>query len=149
MIEVLLTKEDWQNYACKRLIHEPYAVVYSVETKTQDKLISKMAGIISRNKGLKIAGIYYGGKKSKIENTDYDFFRVTPSVFLSLFYYADYCIVSSFHGTAFSVNFQKDFLTITPKKFNSRVGSNTVVGFIGKFSSFNNCSAFFSLTDIA
>ena len=92
-----------------------------METKTQDKLISKMAGIISRNKGLKIAGIYYGGKKSKIENTDYDFFRVTPSVFLSLFYYADYCIVSSFHGTAFSVNFQKDFLTITPKKFNSRV----------------------------
>lgn len=118
---LLLNKKAWENYACKRLIHEPYAVVYSVETKAQDKLISKMANIISQNKGLKIVGIYYGGKKNKIKNTDCDFFRVTPSVFLSLFYHADYCIVSSFHGTAFSINFQKDFLTITPKKFNSRV----------------------------
>lgn len=33
-----------------------------------------------------------------------------PSEFLSLFYNAEYIITNSFHGTAFSVNFNKPFL---------------------------------------
>lgn len=36
---------------------------------------------------------------------------------------AKFVIVSSFHGTAFSINFNKQFLTITPNRFNSRVNN--------------------------
>ena len=118
---LLLSKEIWNLYALKRLVDEPYMILYSVETKDQNKLITQMAKKIAKVKKLKIVGIYYGGRQQRIEGTDKNFFRVTPSVFLSLFLYADYCIVSSFHGTAFSINFQKNFLTITPGRFNSRV----------------------------
>lgn len=118
---LLLSKEIWNLYALKRLVDEPYMILYSVETKDQNKLITQMAKKIAKVKKIKIVGIYYGGRQQRIEGTDKNFFRVTPSVFLSLFLYADYCIVSSFHGTAFSINFQKNFLTITPGRFNSRV----------------------------
>lgn len=120
---LLLRKNEWLKFMSKRLIKEPYMIVYSVETKEQDKLISQIAYKIAKEKGLKIAGVYYGGKKNRIDNTDFNFYRSTPPVFLSLFYYADYCVVSSFHGTAFSINFQKDFLTVTPGRFNSRVNN--------------------------
>ena len=36
---------------------------------------------------------------------------------------ADFIIASSFHGTAFAVNFNKQFLTISPGKYNTRVCS--------------------------
>ena len=52
---------------------------------------------------------------------DYNHHYATPDVFLSLMYYADYVIVSSFHGTAFAVNFNKEFITVMPDRFNSRV----------------------------
>ena len=37
--------------------------------------------------------------------------------------HASFIVVSSFHGTAFSINFNKPFITVSPKKFNSRVMS--------------------------
>lgn len=35
--------------------------------------------------------------------------------------YADYILTNSFHGTAFSINLNKDFAAIKPNKFESRI----------------------------
>ena len=47
-----------------------------------------------------------------------------PQSWVNLFYYADYIITNSFHGTAFSINFEKQFfieLLPPPAKVNSRL----------------------------
>jgi hypothetical protein len=41
-----------------------------------------------------------------------------PAEFLNLFYYSSYVITSSFHGTAFAINFNKPFVTIVDDKKN-------------------------------
>ena len=51
------------------------------------------------------------------------FTNCSPELFIQLFANADYSIVSSFHGTAFSVNFNIPFLSVAPDRFSSRVKS--------------------------
>lgn len=48
-----------------------------------------------------------------------------PSVetFLSLIKYADYIVTDSFHGTAFSLNFNKQFFVFYPGRFSTRLQS--------------------------
>lgn len=121
---LLLTKEEWkQQISDKRLHDEKYLLVYSVEEKKQNAIIGEIAQRIAKERGLKVVGVYYGTSYSTIPGCDYNHFRATPDIFLNLMYYADFVVVSSFHGTAFSINFQKEFLTVTPNRFNSRVNN--------------------------
>lgn len=121
---LLLTKEEWYKaIKLPKLHNEKYLLVYSVEEKAQDAIINKVAKQIARERNLKVVGIYYGTGYNRIECCDYNHFRATPDVFLSLMYYADFVVVSSFHGTAFSINFQKNFYTVSPSRFNSRVAN--------------------------
>lgn len=121
---LLLTKEEWkQQISDKRLHDEKFLLVYSVEEKKQNAIIGEIARVIANERGLKIVGVYYGTSYSTIPGCDYNHYRATPDIFLNLMYYADFVIVSSFHGTAFSINFQKEFLTVTPNRFNSRVNN--------------------------
>lgn len=119
---LLFDREKWNSFSkLKRLVNERYLLVYSVEKDKQSNVISSLAKRIAKEKKLKIVGVYYSGSNARIKCCDFDFFRATPDVFLSLFHFADFCVVSSFHGTAFSINFHKEFLTVAPNAFNSRV----------------------------
>lgn len=121
---LLLNKSQWaEQIKLPRLHDEKYLLVYSVETKQQDAVIDEVARKVAHEKGLKIVGVYYGSKYNSISCCDYNHFRATPDVFLALMYYADFVVVSSFHGTAFSINFEKDFYTVMPDRFNARVAN--------------------------
>ncbi len=118
----LLSKEKWScKIPIRRLHKERYLLVYSVETKLQDALIDCVASTIAKKKDLKVVGVYYGNANNSIRCCSINHFLATPDMFLSLMYYADFVVVSSFHGTAFSINFNKDFYTIVPNRFKSRV----------------------------
>jgi hypothetical protein len=45
----------------------------------------------------------------------------SPAEFLSLFLHADFVITNSFHGAAFSVNFEKEFYSVLPPSSPNRV----------------------------
>lgn len=120
---LLLDKKSWKTYAKKRMIKEPYLIVYSVEPSNKNKEVSKIASFIAKQRGLKVIGVYYGGISSRISGCDRNFYYSTPAEFLSLLLYSSFAVVSSFHGTAFAINFQKEFITITPEKFNSRTSN--------------------------
>ena len=47
----------------------------------------------------------------------------SPGDFLSLMYYANYIITNSFHGTAFSINLNKQFSVFMPSAFSTRICS--------------------------
>ena len=120
----LLTSSDWQSMLPQTAPEkENYLLIYSVETKSQDAIIDYVARKVAKEKKLKIYGVYYGGSYNRISCCDKNFYYATPDVFLSLIINATFVVVSSFHGTAFSINLNKQFYTISPARFNSRIDS--------------------------
>lgn len=120
---LLLDETQWLKYANKRLVSEDYLLVYSVEPTDFDKKISDVAMYIARAKGLKIVSVSNYGEFKRIPDCDIYFDYALPQNFLSLMAYATFVVASSFHGTAFAINFNKPFLTITPGAFSSRIAS--------------------------
>lgn len=120
---LLLNKSDWMNISnkYKRIKTESFILVYSVEEMAQNELIGYYAKKLSKKYGWRIYEISYNGHHSRMKFADKHFLQVTPDIFLQLMLMAEFIIVSSFHGTAFSINFNKQFLTISPNRFNSRV----------------------------
>lgn len=115
---LLLSKVEWSR-RCPKLIEEPYLLIYSVEPEKEQ--IIQIAREIADNLGLKVYMVEWGfkayaGVEKMICNID-------PLKLMSYFLHADYVVASSFHGTAFSVNLNKPFISVSPKRFNTRAQS--------------------------
>lgn len=122
---LLLNKEAWENIIRKftPIKREPFILVYTVETRQENKLIEHYAKILAQKFSCKIYEVSYNGYLKRLKFADKHFLRATPDTFIQLMHQAKFVIVSSFHGTAFSINFNKQFLTISPNRFNSRVNN--------------------------
>lgn len=120
---LLLNGEEWGKIAQTQPmeLNEPFLLVYSVEGKHEAALMEQYAIAIAKERGLKIYEITYLHSMKKLRFADKHFCLATPDVFLNLMSKASFVVVSSFHGTAFSINMNKQFLTIMPGRFNSRV----------------------------
>lgn len=121
---LLLDKTQWKDVAkCYPFeAKEPYLLTYSVEYGKENKYIKHYAQKIAKKNRLRIYHVTYS-EKARGDYYDKVFTLATPDQFLNLMLHASYIVVSSFHGTAFSVNFNKPFITVSPKRFNSRVMS--------------------------
>lgn len=117
----LLDKMKWAENASPVLVDSPYLLVYSVE-HDNDNEINDVVRFIAEKKNLKIVLMTIERKHKKIK-CDMRFSQANPNTFISLFLHASFVVVSSFHGTAFSVNFQKDFVTVVPNRFSTRIDS--------------------------
>lgn len=121
---LLFDKSGWGRYVKNRLRpHCKYLLVYSVEKSEQAELVSQVARQVAQEKNFEIVCISYGGKGSRIPGCDKYYYYSTIERFLTLFYFADFTVVSSFHGTAFSINLNKPFITVAPERFASRIDS--------------------------
>ena len=56
--------------------------------------------------------VYIAFSNSKKKNVDYHLTNVTPERFVCLINNSDLVLTDSFHGTAFSVNLNKNFISI-------------------------------------
>lgn len=121
---LLLNREQWVKYADQtQPSEEEYILTYSVEYGNEDSIIEYYAKQVASRKKLKIYHVSYSGPSSMPTYADKVFPYATPDVFLRLMLGASFVIVSSFHGTAFAINFNKPFITVTPHRFNSRIDS--------------------------
>lgn len=118
---LLLNKDSWNLYARHMHFTEPYLLVYSVESKERDCIVGQIARKVANLKGLKIYEVNYLDERKAIPGCDRHFFHAVPDIFLALLSHASYVVVSSFHGTAFAINFNKDFLSVLPDRFSSRL----------------------------
>lgn len=116
---LLLKKEVWMDRCRQSRVKEHYLLVYTVEPNVH-QLIT-YAQKIAKRLSLKIYVVDWGFKK--YPGTDKLISNISPLQLMSYFLHADFVIASSFHGTAFSVNANKQFITVSPRKFNSRVMS--------------------------
>jgi polysaccharide pyruvyl transferase WcaK-like protein len=120
---LLLDRYKWSLLADEASFEkkEPYVLVYSVED-TKKGIVEKCARTIAGSIKGKVYQVSSGWFRDKID-CDKFFPFSTPQLFVKLFREADYVVVSSFHGTAFSVNMNKQFVSVAPNQYSSRMRS--------------------------
>lgn len=102
---LLLSKKEWTSIAiCPK--EENYLLIYTVP---QSPLVRKHAEFIAKIKGLQIIELTPAAKN--VRGKEYRQI-VGPRHFLGYFLNASWVVTTSFHGTAFSVNFEKQFSNI-------------------------------------
>ena len=115
---LLLTGKEWDKISSRRYKNEEYILVYNLN---RNKKIDNYALELSKKTGLKIKFLSYQFhefyKKGKI--------ICNPKVkdFLALIKNANYIVTDSFHATAFSLNFNKEFIIVYPEKYSTRLQS--------------------------
>lgn len=123
---LLLNKDIWLQYASSVKIKSKYVLVYYIDEL--DEVVS-YARIIADKLGLKVALITNMAKRhSKV---DINIPHCGPAQFLWLFANATYIVTNSFHGTAFAVNFNKDFVSVI--KRNSPQRAQTLLKNVGLY----------------
>ena len=119
---LLLTKEEWFELV-NPVKYKKYLLVYAFEIT--DSMV-RFVNEISEKRGLNTLVLLPEKslwKKSPFKNAKYINY-ISPSDWVSYFYHADFIVTNSFHGTAFSINFNKQFaveLLPPPAKVNSRL----------------------------
>lgn len=107
---LLLDKNKWRD--CFQLVQgeESYLLVYAL---SDFERVLNIGRRIAKAKHFTIVCI---GKQLKNHLDVKYVLDVGPEDFVNLFYNASYIVTNSFHGTAFSVNFQKQFVSVRHKK---------------------------------
>ena len=101
----LLNKLEWEQLAKKPKI-ERYILIYKLNTSN---LIFNFARKLSKMTGAKIVALNFD-LVDQLKTPDVKgVYTASIEEFLGYFKYADYVVTNSFHGTAFSVIFHKNF----------------------------------------
>lgn len=114
---LLLPKTDYINLigTTSRLIERNYVLVYEVRKAPN---IKGIASKIAAKNNLEVVEIPSNLRFSTRKNK---YSTIGPKEFLNLFFNADFIVTTSFHGTAFSLIFEKEFYNIqTDGKKDSR-----------------------------
>lgn len=113
-----LQREEWEAVAAPRRIPGKYIFIYRL---TSNRELERFAEKLSAQTGLPIVRASYYlthlTQKGKL--------LYTPEVedFLSLIRHAEYVLTDSFHCTAFSLNFNRNFFVFYPKRYSTRLES--------------------------
>lgn len=117
----MLNKEEWKTYMSKRIVKEDYLLIYTPYNTLDKKAIFDAAREIAKKKGLKVVTFSWDWRKDKMADKTITY--ANPGDFLSLMHYASYVVTNSFHGTAFSINLNKQFSVFMPSAFSTRISS--------------------------
>ena len=121
----LLSKENWEKKATKCKVNGKYILVYAMETT---ELLNNAVKYICDSLKLPVYIIY--GCTKRFVNSWKVVENCGPSEFLSYIMGASIVITNSFHGTAFSIIFEKQFVCVSHSTRNSRL--ENIMELIGK-----------------
>ena len=117
---LLLNRDEWaKEFVLTRPKEQQYLLIYSVE-RSLDDVVYSVARKIADAKGLSVIFLSPAAKLKSMKQCDLQlpFSKVVD--FLQYFYYADFVVASSFHGTAFAINFNRQFVSVLPPRFGAR-----------------------------
>lgn len=126
---LMLSPAEWQAASDGWEPDDPYILLYQLNRNPD---FDAYAQRVSKATGLPVVRIAYGVHERRKGETAI----ICPSVerFLSLFYGAKLVLTDSFHGTAFSVNLGKPFVSVSPGRFSGRIaGFLGMVGLDGRY----------------
>ena len=112
--------EKWDELAGKRIINDKYLLCY-VMPGNRD-IENKIENIAKQYKKENNGKVVYLGRKEykKFKRDGKDIVAASPEEFVNLFKYADKIVTNSFHGTAFSIIYSKQFYSVIDSKQEGR-----------------------------
>lgn len=115
-----LDKEEWYKIIkpvekCKN----KYIAIYVMDNLYSDLI--NIADSIAKKNNWEIHVVTF--KKTKDNRVDKEYIFLRPFEFLDVIKNAEFVVTNSFHGTAFSVNFNKQFIAVGKSNYNSRMKS--------------------------
>lgn len=116
----LLSRSDWEKEVAKEMeVVGDYLLIYTLSGSPH---IRSMAQNIANKLGLKVVNIKSNYVPEPNDGTIH-FYEIGPSEWVGLWAKAKYIVTDSFHGTAFSINFNIPFTTLVnpTSMMNSRV----------------------------
>lgn len=113
---LMLTSDEWRSLAEDRLLEEKYMFVYFLHDHV-DELAA--ARVYADNSGLRMVRLAFNPRKKPSD----DIIVYMPSVerCISLFANAEVVVTDSFHGTCFSLSFNREFYVTRPPRFMARL----------------------------
>ena len=113
---LLLNAQDWKKlFKISDEQKEEYIFVYTLMDNPE---LNKYVELLSDKTKLPVKTI---NKRKIYKNETESLSYADPEKFVELIANARYVVTNSFHGTAFSVNFSKDFITFMSSRRNSRI----------------------------
>lgn len=114
---LLLTAQQWRDFCTKKKPKPGYVFIYNLN---RNKVLEQAALAIAKKKGLRVVNFadtfeFVKGAENRFGNDPLDFINYISN--------ADYVLTDSFHGTAFSLNFSRQVLSIPAPKYNCRLES--------------------------
>lgn len=122
---ILLTKEEWHEESTKeRKYNEKYILCYFLGNNIEHR---KFAEKLRKKTGYKIVSLNHADEYVKYsdEFCDYAPFDIGPREWISLIENAEYICTDSFHGTVFSILFNKTFFDFRRHSAKSKVSTNS------------------------
>ena len=115
---LLIDNSFWKNISAPKLVKQDYVLVYQLNPNGD---FDKYAYEFAKRKKLKLVHLCMKTRDLKKHGKKI----ILPKVeeFLSLIQHASYVITDSFHGTAFSINFNREFINIFPAEYSTRLES--------------------------
>ncbi len=114
---LLLTSDEWMKYEQKVSVKQNYILVYMMSHS------SSIIRFAMKKAKEKSSMIYLLSDRLYIGKGIKNLLGISPQQFLYLYRNADCIITNSFHGTAFAINFQKEFWVEYPCKEDDRLGT--------------------------
>lgn len=110
---LLLQKEDYEPICAEKRVDKPYIFLYSVHHKDSTVRTAKK---LSEKFSMPVYFLYtdFDAHKTAVENKEFIYPKkdTSPKEFISFIKNAELVITDSFHGTAFSIVFEKKFFSI-------------------------------------
>jgi hypothetical protein len=117
---LLLSSADWaQEFHFNKPAQKRYLLIYSVE-RDLDEIVYTVAKRIADALGLYIIFLTQAAWKRSMRGCHKELFFSKVIDFIRYLFYADFVVASSFHGTAFAINFNKQFVSVLPNKYGGR-----------------------------
>ena len=114
----LLTPHEWEKFIPERKILKPYILCYFISSGDYAVSVVKK---IKKMTGLEVVHVNVNARDRF--DSDLDIRNSTPFEFISYIKNATYVCTNSFHCTAFSLIFKKNFIVVPKKTANSRMES--------------------------
>lgn len=120
---LLLTKEEWEKEASKENKYkEKYILCYFLGSNIEHR---KFAERLKEKTGLKIVSLNHADEYVKYSDKfcDYAPFDIGPREWINLVENAEYILTDSFHGTVFSLLFNRNFFCF--RRYNAKAKGST------------------------
>ena len=122
---ILLTKEEWEQEAVQeRIISDKYILCYFLGNNIEHR---KFAEKLRDKTGYKIVSLNHADEYVKYSDTFADItpYDIGPREWINLIKNAEYVCTDSFHGTVFSLLFNKTFFDFRRYSENNKMSTNS------------------------